>query len=346
MQYYQELGLEPGCSIQEVKSAYRSLSLKYHPDKGGDSSRFCAIQEAYRHLSSDLEANDGCVPQQESYNDSFMGMLWSALSVASKFARNKIKNSVLRVHVDVYVEDIFNHGCVMIPVVKTIACATCKGTKCASYSAGKVCTRCSGNGLNPMIPFIVHKCAPVACLLCDGTGFEAPQGIIELCEQCDGKGKVDVTTMERIDINAIHSFEDTFLLVGKGGFKESICIQQSDLKITFCVQSKDHRFNIINNMDIHVTLPMSIRLLLTGGYVSVPHPNNTMIPLVVKDTDICRLPFTKIVPGFGVPCRLPGQLVVNFELCVPPKPLTHAAKHHVTCALPYMDGEEDGDGDD
>ncbi len=40
------LGLESSASIDDVKSAYRKLSLTHHPDKGGDRSMFEKIMEA------------------------------------------------------------------------------------------------------------------------------------------------------------------------------------------------------------------------------------------------------------------------------------------------------------
>jgi DnaJ-class molecular chaperone len=52
--YYYILGLKQTASIEEVKKAYRKLSLKFHPDKNdGDeffTERFKEIQEAYETL--------------------------------------------------------------------------------------------------------------------------------------------------------------------------------------------------------------------------------------------------------------------------------------------------------
>lgn len=52
MSYYETLGLNKQASDTEIKKAYRSLSLKYHPDRpDGDAEKFKSINEAYEHLS-------------------------------------------------------------------------------------------------------------------------------------------------------------------------------------------------------------------------------------------------------------------------------------------------------
>lgn len=52
--YYYFLGLRNDASDDEIRRAYRKLSLKYHPDVNGDdiffASRFREVQEAYEHL--------------------------------------------------------------------------------------------------------------------------------------------------------------------------------------------------------------------------------------------------------------------------------------------------------
>lgn len=58
-QYYEILGLEPGATPEQIKSAYRKLSMQYHPDKVahlGEEFRRVAeekmkeLNEAYQHL--------------------------------------------------------------------------------------------------------------------------------------------------------------------------------------------------------------------------------------------------------------------------------------------------------
>jgi DnaJ-class molecular chaperone len=51
--YYKELGIDKNASMEDIKKAYRKLSLKYHPDKiGGDIDKFKKINEAYQVLSN------------------------------------------------------------------------------------------------------------------------------------------------------------------------------------------------------------------------------------------------------------------------------------------------------
>uniref|UniRef100_I3IVJ8 Translocation protein SEC63 homolog n=1 Tax=Oreochromis niloticus TaxID=8128 RepID=I3IVJ8_ORENI len=50
---YEVLSLDPGASLSEIKKQYRVLSLKYHPDKGGDEATFMRIAKAYAALTNE-----------------------------------------------------------------------------------------------------------------------------------------------------------------------------------------------------------------------------------------------------------------------------------------------------
>jgi curved DNA-binding protein len=51
MDYYSALGVNKTASQDEIKSAYRKMAMKHHPDRGGDAAKFKEIEEAYRTLS-------------------------------------------------------------------------------------------------------------------------------------------------------------------------------------------------------------------------------------------------------------------------------------------------------
>lgn len=57
MDYYSTLGLKRGASEDEIKKAYRSMAMKYHPDRGGDEKKFKEIEEAYRFLTDPEKKN-------------------------------------------------------------------------------------------------------------------------------------------------------------------------------------------------------------------------------------------------------------------------------------------------
>lgn len=50
---YEVLNLDPGATVAEIKKQYRLLSLKYHPDKGGDEVMFMRIAKAYAALTDE-----------------------------------------------------------------------------------------------------------------------------------------------------------------------------------------------------------------------------------------------------------------------------------------------------
>lgn len=49
--YYNILGIQPTASEDEIRSAYKKLAMKHHPDRGGNQAEFQNIQEAYSTLT-------------------------------------------------------------------------------------------------------------------------------------------------------------------------------------------------------------------------------------------------------------------------------------------------------
>jgi len=52
---YEELGIKKNATKSEIKSSYRSLVKKHHPDAGGEKERFLAIQNAWEILNDPIK---------------------------------------------------------------------------------------------------------------------------------------------------------------------------------------------------------------------------------------------------------------------------------------------------
>ena len=51
--YYAALGVPKTATADEIKRAFRKLASQHHPDKGGDTQKFQAIQQAYATLGDE-----------------------------------------------------------------------------------------------------------------------------------------------------------------------------------------------------------------------------------------------------------------------------------------------------
>ena len=89
--YYEILGIQKDATQQQIKKAYRSLALKYHPDrvsedkKAESEEKFKEISEAYGVLSDpkkrqmyDQYGHAG-IDQQYTYEDIFRGADFSSI---------------------------------------------------------------------------------------------------------------------------------------------------------------------------------------------------------------------------------------------------------------------------
>lgn len=108
--YYQILGVPRTASQEEIKQAYRKLAMKHHPDRGGDSSQFQKIQEAYSVLGDEQKKANYDNPQpQFHFNTGNMDDMFGAMFGASPFGFQRSRsnrNKSINIRVEMTLEDI------------------------------------------------------------------------------------------------------------------------------------------------------------------------------------------------------------------------------------------------
>jgi len=100
---YEELGLKKNATKSEIKSSYRTLVKKHHPDTGGEKERFLAIQNAWETLNDPIK--------KEQYDRNFFSSSPSFDSLdenwEKKFNSKKYNSSVKDKEVETWIKEIY-----------------------------------------------------------------------------------------------------------------------------------------------------------------------------------------------------------------------------------------------
>ena len=101
--FYEELGLEKNATKREIKSSYRSLVKKHHPDAGGEKERFLAIQNAWETLNDPIKKDEydrknfSSISSYDSLNEN-----WK-----EKFNSKKYNSSIKDKEVETWIKEIY-----------------------------------------------------------------------------------------------------------------------------------------------------------------------------------------------------------------------------------------------
>ena len=100
---YKELELKENATQDEIKSSYRRLVKKHHPDAGGEKDRFLSIQDAWETLNDPLKKEQydkTLFPLQQSSN--FRNENWEEKVNTKKYSStikdNEVKNWIKNIY--------------------------------------------------------------------------------------------------------------------------------------------------------------------------------------------------------------------------------------------------------
>ncbi|EPE33373.1 Chaperone J-domain-containing protein [Glarea lozoyensis ATCC 20868] len=199
--FYKLLGIDKSASERDIKSAYRKLSKKYHPDKNPGNAtakqKFVEVAEAYEALSDpqsrkvyDQYGHEGLKQRQQGGGG---GGGHDPFDVFSRFfgggghfghQHGQRRGPDMEVRVGVPLRDIYNGHTTEFQLEKQQICEECEGSGSAD---GKVdtCASCGGHGVkiqkHMLAPGIFQQ-VQVNCDVCGGQG----KTIKHKCPVCAG----------------------------------------------------------------------------------------------------------------------------------------------------------------
>jgi len=322
--YYEILGVPKNADAAAIKKAYRSMALKFHPDRVPEAEKkeaeekFKEISEAYGVLSDsqkrqmyDQYGHSG-IDQNYTSEDIFRGADFSSIfgeaglgDLFSQFFGDSVfegfgggrgargprsrrtRGRDIQYEVEVTLEEAFKGIKKKIKLPRNEFCEECKGTGAKAGSAMKTCPTCHGQGQVVMSNGFFRMAQ--TCSHCGGQG----QIVTEQCPECNGRGVKKV--VRNIDVNIPAGVDnDTRLRVRGEG--EVGGAGTGDLLLYVLV--KQHELFAREGKDLYLEQPVSFVTAALGGEVSVPTLAENMsmkIPAGTQSGKIFRL------KGAGMP---------------------------------------------
>jgi molecular chaperone DnaJ len=344
--YYDVLGVSRGASEQEIKSAYRKLALKYHPDRNpgnnGAEERFKEAAEAYAVLSDEQKraqydrfghaglgnaAGGGFGGFDPSVFADFSDILGDLFGFGDMFGGSGRRGTRVRRGADLRydLELTFENAAfgtkTKIKVPHQETCTACDGTGSEKGNGPSTCTTCNGYGQVRFQQgfFSITR----TCGSCQGTG----QIIKNPCSTCRGEGRVVKEKVLELKIPAGVDNGSKLRVTGEGdaGGKGA---PAGDLYVVLHVQ--DHDFFERRESDLFCHIPITFPQAAIGAAI--------MIPTLEQDEEKLTIPAgtqsgtTFKIRGRGISKRggsARGDLYVTVNVTVPSK-LTREQKELLT----------------
>lgn len=329
--YYEVLGVGRSGTDQEIKSAYRQMALKYHPDRNpGDKDseeRFKEAAEAYSVLSDpqkraayDRYGHSG-VPTAASggfdpnaFAD-FSDILGDFFGFGDLFGgggrrRNRAQRGEdLRYDLEISFEDAVHGMSADIQVPRQEVCHRCLG-KGAEPGDLSTCPACHGRGevLYQQGFLSIRR----TCPQCGGAGQTARKA----CPQCRGEGYVTTEDKLRISIPAGVDNGTRLRLAGKGQSGANGG-PAGDLYVFIRVQ--EHPIFDRQEKDLHCTIPINVAQAALGAEIEVPTLDGVQtlkIPEGAQSGATFRLRHQGVPDMNG---RSRGDLIVHIQVRTPSK---------------------------
>ncbi|MBP7059582.1 MAG: molecular chaperone DnaJ [Lachnospiraceae bacterium] len=339
--YYEVLGVDKTADDAAIKSAYRKLAKKYHPDMNpGDKeaeAKFKEASEAYAVLSDAEKRNkydqyghaafDGGaggggfdfsgMDFSDIFSDIFGGSFGGFGDIFGGGGRRNpnapSKGQNLRAAVNITFEEAAFGVDKELEIMLKDVCTSCHGTGAKDGSSKKTCPKCQGKGRVVMTQQSLFGMVQnvTTCPQCNGTG----EIIIDKCTSCHGTGYI--SNKKRIKVSIPAGIDNGQMVrIKEKGEPGKNGGPRGDLLVE--VRVKSHPIFQRDDYDIYSTAPMSYAQAALGGEIII----DTLDGKVSYDVKPGTPTDTRIrLRGKGIPTirnkNVRGDHYVNLVIQVP-----------------------------
>ncbi|MCU6453671.1 molecular chaperone DnaJ [Sphingomonas sp. A2-49] len=331
--YYELLECERNADGATLKSSYRKLAMKYHPDKNAgckdSEARFKAVSEAYEVLKDPQKraaydryghaafqnggGGGGGAQDFGGFSDIFESVFGEFMGGRGGGGgrSQQRRGADLRYDMDVTLEEAFHGKSTEITVDVSAQCDTCHGSGAKPGTHASTCRQCNGHGKVRAQQgfFVVER----ACPVCQGAG----EIIADPCAECRGDGRIEKTKTLEVNVPPGVDEGTRIRLSGEGeaGPRGS---PAGDLYIFLHV--KRHALFEREGTTLFARAPISFTTAALGGALSIPgldgRTHEIKIPAGIQSGKQLRQ------RGAGMPVlqgRGQGDLVIQIDVETPTK---------------------------
>jgi molecular chaperone DnaJ len=349
--YYEVLGVPRNASEPEIKSAYRKLALKFHPDRNQGNKeaeeKFKEAAEAYSVL---------CDPQKRQRYDAYghagvggtagfdptifsdfgdiLGDLFGFGDVFGRRRGGPRRGADLRYNLELSFEEAVFGTETNIQIPRAENCVPCQGTGAAPGTTASTCPACHGRGQVTFQQgfFSVAR----TCGRCQGTG----RVVATPCKDCSGQGQVTVERKLQIKIPAGVDTGSQLRISGEGE-AGSAGGPPGDLYVV--VRVEEHAFFHREGAALVCEVPIGFAQAALGASIDIPTVDGGTAKLSIPEGTQSGTSFR--IRGQGVPHlggRGRGDLHVAVRVVVPNKltPEQHKLVEQLGKSLPSPEEQE------
>ncbi len=331
--YYEILGVSRESEEVEIKSAYRKMALKYHPDRNpGDKEaeeRFKEAAEAYSVLTdaekrqlydrfgheglagSGFQGFGGFDDIFSNFGDIFEGIFGFGGGSGGRTRARQGKG--LRYDLTLTLEEAFHGKEAEISFHRLEGCPTCHGSGAKPGTHPETCRTCQGRGqvIRSQGFFQVSSTCPA----CHGQG----EIISEPCPECGGGGKIRVEKEIQVKIPAGVDTGSQLRLRGEGESGENGG-PPGDLFVVIHV--KEHDLFAREDENLICQIPISFVQATLGDTLPIPllgeeDPHELTIPKGTQPGEIIKVPGKGMTSLRGF--RKRGDLYIKIVVKIPEK---------------------------